>query len=333
MVGPSWVGDMVMAQSLFKLIKTRSPATSVDVLAPPWSSPLLRQMKEIRAAIDMPIGHGALALRARRRLARSLIGAQYQQAIVLPLSFKSALIPWWARIPRRTGYLGELRYGLLNDLRAADKRRPPRTVERYVALGLEHAEPFPEEIPLPSLQVNAAEIASTLTRFGLIPGDKSVLVLCPGAAYGPAKRWPAFHFGAVARAMLRQRWGVWVVGSHAERETADKVCGAGGTGCVNLAGRTTLEQTITLLARADCVVTNDSGLMHVAAALGRPLVALYGSSDPAATPPLSPLARVERLGLSCSPCFARECPLGHTRCLTDLRPERVIEALQQLMVQ
>ena len=332
-VGPSWVGDMVMAQSLFKLIKERSPDLSIDVLAPSWSSPLLRQMSEVRKAIEMPIGHGVVALGKRRRLARSLGGAQYQQAIVLPRSFKSALVPWWARIPRRTGYLGELRYGLLNDRRTVDERRLPRTVERYVALGLEPEEPFPKEFPLPNLQVDSAATATTLSSLSLIPGDKSVLALCPGAAYGPAKRWPAHYFGAAAQAMLRQEWCVWVLGSHAEHEAGEAVCVAAGTGCVNLAGRTSLEQTIHLLARADGVVTNDSGLMHVAAALNRPLVAVYGSSDPAFTPPLSPLSRIERLGLSCSPCFARECPLGHTRCLQDLRPERVIEALQRLLAQ
>lgn len=324
---------MVMAQSLFKLIKERAPEIAVDVLAPPWSNPLLRQMPEVRAPITMPIGHGTLGLRVRRRLARNLMGAQYQQAIVLPGSFKSALIPWWARIPRRTGYLGELRYGLLNDLRPANQRRPPRTVERYVALGLEADEPFPEQFPLPSLQMDVAAIASTLARLVLSPEDRPVLALCPGAAYGPAKRWPASHFGTVGQALLRQKWNVWVLGSDAERETAEAVCVAAGSGCLNLAGKTTLEQTISLLARADGVVSNDSGLMHVAAALNRPLVAVYGSSDPTATPPLSPLSHIERLGLSCSPCFARDCPLGHTHCLTDLQPKRVIEALQQLIAQ
>nr|MBS0021244.1 lipopolysaccharide heptosyltransferase II [Gammaproteobacteria bacterium] len=324
---------MVMAQSLFKLIKDRSPQGSVDVLAPPWSSPILRQMPEVREAIDLPIGHGVLALGKRRHLARSLRGAQYQQAIVLPRSFKSALVPWWARIPRRTGYLGELRYGLLNDRRTVDQRCLPRTVERYVALGLEPKEPFPETFPLPNLQIDTAASASTLSRLCLTPGNQSVLVLCPGAAYGPAKRWPADYFGAVAQAMLRQGWGVWVLGSQAEQAIAGAVCTAAGSGCVNLSGRTTLEQTLHLLARADGVVTNDSGLMHVAAALNRPVVAVYGSSDPVFTPPLSPRSRIERLGLSCSPCFARECPLGHTRCLQDLRPARVIETLQQLLAQ
>jgi heptosyltransferase-2 len=279
----------------------------------------------------MPVGHGTLALGARRRLGRSLLRAQYRQAIVLPRSFKSALVPWWARIPRRTGYLGELRYGLLNDLRTVDEQRLPRTVERYGALGLEPRESFPETFPLPSLQVDSGETASTLDRFALFPDDRPVLVLCPGAAYGPAKRWPAHYFGAVAQAMGEQGWCVWVLGSHAEREIAEAVCVFAGTGCLNLAGRTTLEQTIRLLARADCVITNDSGLMHVASALDRRVIAIYGSSDPAFTPPLSPRSRIARLGLACSPCFARECPLGHTRCLNDLQPHRVIEALQQLL--
>lgn len=330
-IGPSWVGDMMMAQSLFKVIKQRSPYLSIDVLAPSWSGPLLRHMPEIRQAIELPVGHGTLALGLRRRLARSLLGAGYQQAIVLPNSFKSALIPWWARIPRRTGYLGELRYGLLNDRRAVDAQRLPRTVERYVALGLEPEEPFPDHYPQPRLEVDATLATATLSQFGLPRGDQPVLALCPGAAYGPAKRWPAPYFGAVAKAMLDQGWGVWVLGSDADRTSAAAVCDAAGSRCVDLAGRTTLEQTIDLLQRADAVVTNDSGLMHVAAGLNRRVVAIYGSSDPAFTPPLSPLSRVEHLGLSCSPCFARECRFGHTRCLTDLLPDRVIEALQRVL--
>lgn len=321
-----------MAQSLFRFIKERSPQRCIDVLAPSWSNPLLQQMPEIRHRIEMPLGHGTLKLGVRRRLGQSLVDAHYRQAIVLPRSFKSALIPWWARIPRRTGYLGELRYGLLNDVRTVDERRLPRTVQRYVALGLEPGEPFPEQFPLPSLRVEATATASTLRHFAPDVGDRPVIALCPGAAYGPAKRWPASYFGVVAQAMQHRGWCVWVLGSHAEQPIAEAVCAAAGTGyCVNLAARTTLEQTIHLLTRANGVLTNDSGLMHVAAALNRPLVAIYGSSDPGFTPPLGSRARIERLGLACSPCFARECPLGHTRCLTDLHPERVIAALQQLL--
>lgn len=276
----------------------------------------------------MPLGHGRLALGVRRHLGRQLAAKHYQHAIVLPGSFKSALVPWWAGIPRRTGYLGELRYGLINDLRKVDARRR-RTVERYVALGLKPGETFPAQFPLPSLREDSAAIAATLDHFALRAAGRPILALCPGAAYGPAKRWPAQYFGLVAQRMLRRGWWVWVLGSQAERKVAEAVCATAGSGCVNLAGKTTLAQIINLLARADEVLTNDSGLMHVAAALSRPLIAIYGSSDPAATPPLSPLARIARLGLKCSPCFARECPLGHTRCLLDLQPQRVIEMLEQ----
>lgn len=324
---------MVMANSLFRLIKERTPDVAIDVLAPTWSRPLLRRMREVRRAIDFPIGHGELRLGARYQRGRALIAAQYQQAVVLPRSFKSALVSFWARIPRRTGYLGELRYGLLNDIRWLDEARLPMTVQRYVALGLEQREAFPETWPRPNLQPNARSLEATLLRLALTPDGKPVLALCPGAAYGPAKRWPADYFGRVARLMLDQGWVAWILGSRAEQDTARAVCHAAGPGCVDLSGQTTLEETIDLLAQADCVVTNDSGLMHVAAALNRRVVAIYGSSDPAFTPPLCPSSRIERLGLACSPCFSRVCPLGHTRCLQDLHPERVIEALQQLLAQ
>ncbi|HEX2796574.1 MAG TPA: lipopolysaccharide heptosyltransferase II [Immundisolibacter sp.] len=328
-VGPSWVGDMVMIEPLLALLKQRRPAPAIDVLAPAWSRPLLARMPQLRRAIDLPIGHGALALGERWRLGRSLRG-QYRQAIVLPGSWKSALIPFFARIRTRTGFVRELRYGVLNDARRLDKRALPMTVQRFAALGLDPGAPLPTDLR-PRLQCDPAAVAGTLAALGLDGRAGRALVLCVGAEYGPAKRWPAQHFAAVARHYRAQGWQVWLLGSAKDAPAAAAVNAAADDGCVDLAGRTNLGQACDLIAAADLVVSNDSGLMHVAAALGRPLVAVYGSSAPGFTPPLSDRARVLSLGLPCSPCFERECPLGHLRCLNDLAPAQVLAAAAQLL--
>ena len=328
-VGPSWVGDMVMIEPLLAVLKQRRPAAAIDVLAPAWSRPLLARMPQVRRAIDLPIGHGALALGERWRIGRALRG-QYRQAIVLPGSWKSALIPFFARIATRTGFVRELRYGVLNDTRRLDKRALPMTVQRFAALGLDPGARAPTDLR-PRLQCDPAAVAGTLAAFGLDGRAGRVLVLCVGAEYGPAKRWPAQHFAAVTRHYRAQGWQVWLLGSAKDAPAAAVVNAAADDGCVDLAGRTNLGQACDLIAAADRVVSNDSGLMHVAAALGRPLVAVYGSSDPGFTPPLSERARVLSLNLSCSPCFKRECPLGHLRCLNDLAPAQVLAAAAELL--
>lgn len=331
-VGPSWVGDMIMAQSLFKLLAARHPEMTIDVLAPAWSGPLLARMPEVRRAVAQPVGHGRLALGERYRLGRSLRAEGYDWAVVLPNSLKSALIPWFAGIPRRTGFVGEFRYGLLNDARRLDKSALPRTVQRFAALAVPPRVPVAlEQLPLPRLTVDAEAGEAAAQRLGLETGQPA-LGLCPGAEYGPAKRWPPEYFAAVARHYRTLGWQSWVFGSERDREIAEAVCRDAGPGCVNLAGRTTLTEATDLMARCRAVVSNDSGLMHLAAALERPLVAVYGSSDPGFTPPLTAAgaARIERLGLACSPCFQRECPLGHLECLRGLHPERVVRALGRL---
>jgi len=328
-VGPSWVGDMVMIEPLLAVLKARRPAPAIDVLAPAWSRPLLERMTQVRRAIDLPIGHGALALGERWRIGRRLRG-QYRQAIVLPGSWKSALIPFFARIPTRTGFVRELRHGVLNDTRRLDTRALPMTVQRFAALGLDPGAPLPPALR-PRLQCDPAAVAGTLSALGLDGAARRVLVLCVGAEYGPAKRWPARHFAAVARHYRAQGWQVWLLGSARDAPVTAVVNAAADDGCVDLAGRTNLGQACDLIASADLVVSNDSGLMHVAAALCRPLVAVYGSSDPGFTPPLSDRARVLSLKLPCSPCFKRECPLGHLRCLNDLAPTQVLAAAAQLL--
>ncbi len=326
-VGPAWVGDMVLAQSLFKALKRRHPERRLDVLAPGWTLPLLDYMPEVDGMVPLAAGHGELKLGLRFRTARRLRVYRHGWAIVLPSSFKAALIPFWARIPRRTGYVGEARWGLLNDPRRLDPRRLPRTVDRFVALAAPRGAIGYDPIEAPSLAVEPHHTAEALAAVGLARPSAPVLALCPGAEYGPAKRWPPEHFGALARRALDRGWAVWLFGSPADRESATAIRTAAGPGCTDLTGRTQLGHAIALLALADAVVSNDSGLMHVAAALGRRLVAVYGSSSPAMTPPLSSSSTVLRLGLPCSPCFKRECPLGHLACLRDLTPELVADAL------
>jgi heptosyltransferase-2 len=330
-VGPSWVGDMVMAQALYRLLAQRSPAVEIHVVAPSWSLPVLARMPEVARGIELAVGHGELALGRRRALGRRLRAERYARAIVLPRSAKAALVPWFARVPRRTGFRGEWRYGLLNDIRAQSPALD-QTVKRFVALGREPDEPVgavPKDA-YPRLAVDAENVERLRTAHSLERGTPLV-ALMPGAEYGPAKRWPARHYGVLAARLAAAGSNVVVLGSAKERSLGEEVAAVAGDARVrNLCGRTALVDVVDLVAAADAAVSNDSGLLHVAAATGTPVVALYGSSSPGFTPPLTDSAAVVYLGLDCSPCFARECPLGHLRCLEDISVERVLGELAAL---
>lgn len=318
---------MVMAQSLFKLLKAQHPQAEIDVLAPPWSKPLLSRMPEVDEIVLLPVGHGQLKLRTRWRLGRRLAVRHYDQAIILPRALKAALVPFAARARRRTGFLGEWRFGLLNDIRPLDRRALPRTVDRFITLGLPPGAPMPSTVPTPRLQAHSDGAEAVLTRLKVKPPRGPVLGMCPGAEYGPAKRWPAAYFAAVAREKLNAGWSVWLFGSKREAAITGEIQRLTGNRCLDLGGATSLAEAIDLMALTAAVVSNDSGLMHVAAALDRRLVAVYGSSDPRHTPPLGTKAEILYLGLACSPCFKRECPLVHLHCLKELPPERVLDAL------
>ncbi len=325
-VAPSWIGDTVLAQPLLKLLHARHPGLALDVLAPRWTFPLLERMPEVRQPILSPFGHGDLLLGERRRLGRELAAAGYDQAIVLPNTFKSALVPLFARIPVRTGYVGEFRHWLLNDARRLDEARLPQLAERYAALAAPRGAALERPLPGPFLRVDEPARRATLERLGL-DRSRPAAALCPGAEYGPAKRWPARYFAELAQGFAARGCAVWLVGSANDRAIGEEIARAATGACRNLCGDTTLAEAIDLLASAAVVVSNDSGLMHVAAALSRPLVALYGSSSPAYTPPLSRGARILKLDLPCSPCFQRECPLGHFNCMVQLAPDRVLAAV------
>ncbi len=329
-IGPAWVGDMVMAQSLFKLLKQRQPNIIIDVLAPSWSLPLLARMPEVSSSIVMPLSHGQLKLPERYRLAKSLREKNYAQAIVLPNSFKSALIPWWAKIPVRTGWRGEMRFFALNDIRHLDKKRYPLMIEQFMALGLNQDESLPKEYPFPELQISTASQVHTLAKYQLAMPQQRILALCPGAEFGPAKRWPTEYYAEIARAKLQAGWDVWLFGSKNDSETADNIMQLTQQRCINLTGRTQLEEAVDLLALTTAVVSNDSGLMHIAAALKKPLLALYGPTSDSFTPPLNKQANILKLSLDCQPCFQRTCPLQHHRCMRDLSPQHVIDALSKM---
>ncbi|MDX1574112.1 MAG: lipopolysaccharide heptosyltransferase II, partial [Methylophaga sp.] len=319
-VGPSWVGDMVMAQSLFIALKQQHPQCVIDVLAPAWTRPLLKRMPEVRSAIDMPVTHGMFAWKIRRKLGLSLRG-QYDQAIILPNSWKSALIPWFAKIPKRTGWRGEMRYGLLNDLRELDKQALPLMVERFVSLAL----PADQAKQKPDWQAPAM-IAGDISE-DMNPqrsAGQQRLIICPGAEFGPAKQWPVSHYAELAEHFLQQSWQVLILGSKADKKVAGEIVGSVSKELreqlFNLAGKTQLAEAIDLLATADQVVSNDSGLMHIASALDKPLVAIYGPTSTAFTPPLSEKAQTVQIPVDCGPCFKRICPEGHHKCMQDLTP-------------
>jgi heptosyltransferase-2 len=321
-VGPSWIGDTVLAQPLLALLHQQHADLELDVLAPAWSFPVVRRMPEVRRAIANPFQHGELKLLERRRLGVQLRAEHYDQAIVLPNTLKSAFVPVFARIPRRTGYSGEMRWGTLNDVRLLDPLALPQMAQRYAALALGPHDALPAKLPEPHLTVEDAQRRATLDALGL-GGSKRAVAMCPGAEYGPAKRWPPSYFAELARALAAGGDSIWLIGSAKDAPIAEDIVRLSEGVCLNLCGKTSLDQAIDLLASARLAITNDSGLMHVAAAVGTPLVAIYGSSTPEHTPPMSPRAVIAKLDMPCSPCFERTCPLGHFNCMMMLKPERV----------
>jgi heptosyltransferase II len=321
-IGPSWVGDTMLMQPMLKRLKQRYPDSRIDVLAPPWTKVLLRAMPEVSEIITNPFPHGALQLVARYRLGKQLRAAQYDQAIVLPNSFKSALTAWFAKIPLCTGFVGEMRYGLLNDARKLNKKLLPLMVERFAQLAEDPDGKIPRPLVNPRLEISAAQREAALQKLDLALG-KPVAIFCPGAEYGPAKRWPEAYFAEIAQRLQQQGYAIWLIGSAKDKEVADKIIALGNPECRNLCGRTDLADAIALLSCAQLVISNDSGLMHLAAALDIPMLALFGSSSPQFTPPLSAHAQVMRLDIKCSPCFKRECPLGHFNCMMHLTPDLV----------
>ncbi len=316
---------MVMSQVIYIRLKQLYPGCDIDVLAPAATIALAERMPEVRQAILIEQQHGQLGLGYRYRLGVQLRATAYDWCIVTPNSFKSALVPFFAEIPQRTGFLGEYRYVVLTDPRLLDPSRLPRMIDRFVSL-TDRDGKLPDEIGLPVLHADR-ENAKKYIENQSLTASGGVLGLCPGAEFGDAKKWPESSFAEVAKAAISAGRAVWIFGGPADAETGERIAELAGTGCVNLAGKTSLIEAIDLLAHCDDVVTNDSGLMHIAAAVGARITAVYGSTSPDFTPPLADSASVVRTGIECSPCFKRQCPLGHKNCLVELPASDVINVV------
>lgn len=329
-IAPSWVGDCMLMQPMLMRLKQRHPDSRIEVFAPSWTRQLLQLFPEVDDVLLNPFPHGALQLGQRYRLGRQLRASRYDQVIVLPNSFKSALVPFFARIPLRTGFVGEMRRGLLNDARVLDKQALPLMVERFAQLAESPGERIPRPLANPQLRIPEEQRTQVLQKFGLTLAQP-VVAFCPGAEYGPAKRWPAAYYADIARRLTQRGYAVWLFGSGKDQAVADEINQLSGGLCKNLCGRTDLAQAVALLSAAQLVVSNDSGLMHLAAALDKPMVAIFGSSSPQFTPPLSAHAQVIKRDMECSPCFKRECPLGHFNCMMQITPDDVWTQLQGML--
>ncbi|MFP5393393.1 MAG: lipopolysaccharide heptosyltransferase II [Gammaproteobacteria bacterium] len=335
-ISPNWIGDAVMAQPLLQLLVRQHPERPIDVLAPPSVAPVWKAMPEVDSVLETPFRHKALQLRERWRYARMLRARGYAEAYVLPNTLKYALIPWLAGIARRVGYKGEMRYGLINVMHHDDT--PPRPmVPFYAALADSPAAALRAGVPRPSMKVAEDTVAGVCAKYGIKPGAKLV-VFAPGAEFGAAKRWPARHFAELARQVLASdpQAQVALLGSPKDKAAGDEILALAPQQSthrriVNLAGATSLHEAIALIARASAVVANDSGLLHIASALDRPVIALYGPTDPDHAPPFSTVAHSLSLRLECSPCRQRECPLGHHNCMEQLEAPMVWQPLQAML--
>jgi heptosyltransferase-2 len=333
-IAPQWIGDAVMSEPL--LAKLASRGETLTVAALPWVSPVYAAMPQVARVIDLPFAHGRLDWTRRRQVAREMRG-QFDAAYVLPNSIKSALLPFHARIPRRVGYQGEGRWLLLNERLSNPAGRPPM-VAFYSALAagaVSASHPGAHEAgDIPRLHFDDAAIDAACEKAGLI--RKAYFTFAPGAEYGPAKCWPAEHYAELARAIdARHGVPVALLGSGKEAELCQRIAAMAPGACLVLAGKTSLRDAMALIAGSRGMVSNDSGLMHVAAAFGLPQVAVFGSTSPEHTPPLNAKAKVlwlkGELGLECMPCFERTCRFGHTRCLVDVPAARVERALETVL--
>lgn len=338
-IGPSWVGDMMMSQSLYRTLKAEYPSGKIDVMAAAWCRPLLTRMPEINQALPMMLSHGTLAIGKRWRCGCALRAHQYDHAYVLPNSFKSALVPFFANVPQRTGWRGEIRYALLNDIRVLDKAAFPLMVQRYVALAYDKgrihcADDLPQPLLRPHLQVSKEEIAKITTAFNLTD-HQPMIGFCPGAEFGPAKRWPHYHYATLAQRLIEQGYQIALFGSAKDYAAGEKIRMALQANardyCINLAGKTKLEQAVILIASCQVIVSNDSGLMHITAALNKPLIALYGPSSPNFTPPLSDKVKVIRLISGYHTVRKGDADQGYHQSLIDIQPQQVLEALTPLL--
>ncbi len=333
-VSPNWIGDAIMAQPLLQLLKQQEPASVIDVLAPSWVAPVWEAFSEVNQVYATSFRHGKLQLKERWHVACQLRKLSYDRAFVLPNTLKFALIPWMAKIPVRIGYLGEKRYGLLNVIHRDNKQSPRPMIPFYAALANSPEEGILDSntYPAPRMFVLPEEVVQVFEKWN-IDATCRIVAFAPGAEFGSAKRWPAYHFIALAKQILAEFSNVQILllGSSNDKAVCDSIAFAVPT-VRNLAGKTTLKEAIVLISQIDALVTNDSGLMHIASAFDRPVIAMYGSTDYHHTPPFSKYSEIISLDLKCAPCQKRECPLGHHHCMERLKPETVYTALRKYLV-
>jgi heptosyltransferase-2 len=338
-IAPNWIGDAVMSQPLLASIKADHPLVQIDVLASKWVASIYRACPQVNQVIEANLEHRQLQWKMRKELAKQIQAKQYEASFVLPNSFKSALIPWLAHIPFRIGYRGEMRFGLINcSLNNPSKVNRPPMAQHYLALSslLEPKTPLLNlNLANPSLQVTDTAKQSVTLKLGKLGIDQqAIYVLCPGAEYGPSKRWPTEHFETLAKTLMASEANSHIIllGSKGDHALAQNINtqSKDHPHLHNWCGETSLDEAIALISMSKAMVSNDSGLMHIGAALHIPQVAIFGSSDPLHTPPLSDKAKVVWLHLPCSPCHKRDCPLGHLKCLKDILPENVFSIIQTL---
>ncbi len=326
-IAPAWVGDMVMSQTLLKLLKVKYPDCQIDVLVSAWAKDVAKRMPEINNVLINPFKHGELGLWQRIKLGMKLRKENYVQCFILPNSLKSAIIPFFAGITLRSGFIGEMRYGLINDIYKLDKVALPLMIDRFCALannGLKLS-----LIKYPEFLVDKLNQTSLLAKFRLNL-QNPVICLCPAAEYGLAKRWPSDYFAKLADLLQTNGYQVWILGSNKDQDISNSIIHSASIkhNLYDLCGKTNLIDVIDLLSCAKSVISNDSGLMHIACAVNVPVVAIYGSSSPSFTPPLSNRAKVIQVNTECSPCFERTCKFGHYNCLRNITPEVVLHAVE-----
>lgn len=337
-IAPNWIGDAVSTQALLANLKVLYPGSKIDVLASNWVAPIYRACSEVHEVIEAKFEHKKLQWNLRKQLAKEIEAKNYQACFVLPNSFKSALIPWLANIPFRIGYRGELRFGLINlALDNPSKINRPPMVEHYLALSQllkdDDSLPLGQLIPRLNVSTSAKQSVEKKLQDANI-NSESIYAICPGAEYGPSKRWPTEHFTALAQKLITQNSNnqIILLGSKSDHSLGQEITSQAkqASKIHNWCGNTSLDEAIALIGMSKALVSNDSGLMHIAAALKTPQIAIFGSSDPTHTPPLSDRAQIIWLNMPCSPCHKRECPLGHLRCLKDILPEQVLATLNTL---
>ncbi len=317
-----WIGDFVRCHSVVKVLRQRFPNRPVDVLATTLCAPLADYMPGVRQAIVVDLPRSRLALSQQNALARRLKQENYGMALTMPRTWKAALAPFLAGIPERVGFAGEGRFVLLNDVRFGEKKLP-RMVDRCAMLALPRGATQPPDWPLPELQVPASEIAAWRIRRGLTE-DRPIVTLAPGAV-GPSKRWTTEGYAELAKRMRDDGAYVWVLGGPGEKEIATEIAAKGGA--LDLTG-TDLRDAVIALAAASVAISNDSGLLHVAAAAGARSIGIFGPTSPWHWAPLNPLAAVIETTseLPCRPCHKPVCRLAHHRCMRDIAADQVLAA-------